>query len=160
MEFVVGALNTDKTNRHESINTPSTLGMDLAEHFMGMNLDISHYSCDGCNGGELTGRAGDARASKFMQKKTGALTVSNSRQWSGRNGHVFEKFAHLSIPQKMKGKSLSLSCTSCKAKGIQRNCYYYYCPETGHTRCALCIANHHLASSHSHPGHKSVPILA
>lgn len=38
--FVVGAINTDKTNRHVSINNPETLGDDLVAKFNAMNLDL------------------------------------------------------------------------------------------------------------------------
>lgn len=33
MDFTVGAINTDKTNRHESLNTSNKLGDDIALRF-------------------------------------------------------------------------------------------------------------------------------
>eukprot|EP01039_Chlorochromonas_danica_P011495 gene11495-12870_t len=38
--FVVGAINTDKTNRHESINDSDKLGDDIVAKFNSMNLDL------------------------------------------------------------------------------------------------------------------------
>lgn len=40
MDFTVGAINTDKTNRHESLNTSNKLGDDIALRFTNLSLDV------------------------------------------------------------------------------------------------------------------------